>query len=96
MKNINWRVRFNKDNKVFILRLVAAIIIPVLAYLGLEATDLTSWGIVGQVLIDFFTNPYLIAITVFNIINLIPDPTTSGIKDSKQALTYDKPRKDDK
>ena len=31
---------------------------------------------------------------IFGIWNAINDPTTAGIKDSKQALSYDAPRKD--
>lgn len=94
MKNINWKVRFNKENKLFIMRMIAAIIIPVLTYLGLKVTDLTSWEAVLNVIKEFFSNPYLLSITVFNAINLIPDPTTDGIGDSAQALTYARPRKD--
>lgn len=94
MKNINWKVRFNKENKIFILRLLAGIVLPVLAYMGLEAAEITSWPTLFTVVRDFFTNPYLIAITVANVINLLPDPTTEGFGDSKQALIYTKPRKD--
>nr|WP_246119135.1 phage holin [Alkalibacterium putridalgicola] len=49
-----------------------------------------------NVIKEFFSNPYLFSITVFNAINLIPDPTTDGIGDSQQPLTYARPRKDDK
>lgn len=95
MNKINWHVRFNKENKLFILRTAASILVPILAYLGLNVTDLTSWPAVGQLLLDFFTNPYLIGLTVFNILNVIPDPTTPGIADSPRALTYDEPGKED-
>lgn len=78
------------------MRTIAAVVIPVLTYLGLKATDLTSWGAVLDVIKEFFNNPYLIGLTVFNALNLVPDPTTNGIGDSKQALTYARPRKDDK
>ncbi|EAG8700710.1 holin [Listeria monocytogenes] len=80
---INWKVRFNKKNLTFIARFLAALIVPILAYMGLEVTDFTSWDSVGDLLISFITNPYLIGLTVFNAINLIPDPTTSGLSDSE-------------
>lgn len=96
MKNINWKVRFNKENKIFIMRTIAAVVIPVLTYLGLKATDLTSWGAVMDVIKEFVSNPYLIGLTVFNALNIIPDPTTNGLGDSRQAFTYVRPRKDDK
>lgn len=92
---INWRVRFNMSNITFIVRFIAALLIPVLAYLGLQESDLTSWPILWQVIKDFISNPYLIALTVFNALNMVPDPTVKGISDSKQALGYRKP-KDDK
>lgn len=93
MKNINWKVRFNKDNITFIIRFVAALIIPVLAYLGLEVTDLTSWNLIGDVLLQFISNPFLLGLTVINALNMIPDPTTKGITDSEKALNYTEPKK---
>ena len=94
--NINWKVRFNKKNKLFIVRTIAAILVPVLAYLGLEATDITSWATLGQVAIDFISNPYLIGITIVSVLNIIPDPTTDGIGDSPTALQYKTPAKNRK
>lgn len=91
--NINWKVRFNKKNKLFIVRTVAAILLPILAYQNLEATDITSWNAFGQLLVDLVTNPYLIAITLVNVINIIPDPTTDGVGDSPIALQYKEPAK---
>ena len=93
MKNINWKVRFNKGNLTFIIRFVAALIIPVLAYLGLEVTDLTSWKLIGDVLLQFISNPFLLGLTVINALNMIPDPTTKGITDSDKALNYTEPKK---
>ena len=93
MKNINWKVRFNKDNIAFIIRFVGALIIPVLAYLGLEVTDLTSWELIGDVLLQFISNPFLLGLTVINALNMIPDPTTKGITDSEKALNYTEPKK---
>ena len=93
MKSINWKVRFNKANITFIIRFVAALIIPVLAYLGLEVTDLTSWKLIGDVLLQFISNPFLLGLTVINALNMIPDPTTKGITDSEKALNYTEPEK---
>lgn len=92
---INWKVRFNKYNKTFILRFIAALVIPVIAYMGLEVTDFTTWDAVKDALVGFISNPYLVVLTLINAINMIPDPTTGGISDSNQALTYKQPRKED-
>lgn len=93
MKNINWKIRFNKDNITFIIRFLAALVIPVLAYLGLEVKDLTSWNLIGDVLLQFISNPFLLGLTVINALNMIPDPTTKGITDSEKALNYTEPKK---
>ena len=71
---INWKVRFSKDNITFILRFIGALAIPVLAYLGLELNDLTSWNMVLDVLQSFISNPYLVILTVVNALNMTIDP----------------------
>lgn len=91
---INWKVRFNKANIQFIVRFVAALLIPILAYMGLKMDDVTSWPMLGNILMDFISNPYLIALTFYSAFNVIPDPTTAGLSDSKLAMQYIKPRND--
>lgn len=90
--NINWKVRFNKKNVAFLARFLVAILVPALAYLGYKAEDVTSWEAVGRILTQFISNPYLIVLTAFNAFNMIPDPTTAGLGDSTQALTYEAPK----
>lgn len=93
MNKINWKVRFNKDNILFVVRFVGALTIPVLAYLGLELKDLTSWEMLLDVLVNFVSNPYLVILTVINALNMTIDPTTKGITDSEKALQYTEPKK---
>lgn len=93
MNKINWKVRFNKDNMLFVVRFVGALTIPVLAYLGLELKDLTSWEMLLDVLVNFVSNPYLVILTVINALNMTIDPTTKGITDSEKALQYTEPKK---
>lgn len=93
MNKINWKVRFSKDNIMFIVRFVGALAIPVLAYLGLELKDLTSWNMVLDVLVNFISNPYLVILTVINALNMTIDPTTKGITDSEKALQYTEPKR---
>lgn len=90
MKNINWKIRFNRNNLSFIFRFIAAVFIPILIYFGLEVTDLTNWTIVGKVIMDALSNPYVIGLTIFNAVNVLFDPTTKGLSDSDRALNYDK------
>lgn len=90
---INWKVRFSKGNLNFLIRFIGALLIPVIAYMGLQFEDFTTWNIVWETFLQFVSNPFLVILTIINAINIIPDPTTNGLSDSKQALTYDKPRK---
>lgn len=94
MNKINWKVRFNSKNRQFYLRLILALALPVLAYFGIKFEDLTSWNAVGSLLVKFVNNPYLVGLTIVNILNIIPDPTTKGFGDSADALTYDEPKYD--
>lgn len=89
---INWKVRFS--NPVFIAQLVLAVFIPILAYMGLTAQDLTTWGMLFSLLFEAVSNPYVLVLVVVSVYNSITDPTVSGLSDSKQALRYNKPKKD--
>lgn len=89
---INWKVRFN--NPVFVAQLVLSIITPILAYMGMDATAITSWAILGTVLFEAIKNPYVLAIVAVSVWNCVNDPTTEGVSDSKRALTYETPASD--
>jgi len=90
---INWKVR--AKNTQFWAQVFLAIAVPIGAYFGITGADLTTWGALWDVIIDAVLNPYVFFTIVVSVYNAIPDPTVSGLSDSKQALTYDKPRKDD-
>jgi phi LC3 family holin len=89
---INWKVRFK--NPVFIAQLLLSVLAPILAYTGLSYADLTTWGALFDVLKQAVSNPYVLAMVAVSLYNAVTDPTTKGHKDSKQALNYQKPRKD--
>lgn len=86
---INWKVR--AKNPVFWANLAAAVILPILAYMGLNWNDMTSWRALGNVLFQAVQNPVIVVSVVVSIWNLINDPTTKGFSDSEKALDYDKP-----
>ena len=88
--NINWKVRFT--NPVFIGQLLLAVLSPILAYAGLTAADLTTWGALWDLLAGAVSNPYVLALTCISVWNALTDPTTHGISDSEQALTYRRPK----
>ena len=87
---MNFKVRFK--NPVFIVQLILAIFTPILAYAGLTFQDLTSWAILGKVLIEALQNPYVLGLIIVSVWNAVNDPTTEGLTDSKLAMTYDKPK----
>lgn len=89
--NINWKVRFCRDNLIFIVRFIAALFIPVLVVMDIELEDLNTWSALWATLIEIGSNPYLIGLVIVNAINIVPDPTTKGLSDSKRALKYKKP-----
>ena len=88
---MNLKVRFR--NPVFLVQLVLAVLLPILTYAGLTVQDLTSWEILGVILVDAIRNPYVLSLIVVSVWNALNDPTTAGLTDSAQAMTYDKPRK---
>lgn len=94
MKNflgINWKVRFSKQNITFILRFLAAALILPVTYLGLQFEDFTTWYSVWVAIKAFFSNPFLLIMTIVNAINMAPDGTTVGWQDSNRAKSYDEP-----
>ena len=93
MKKINWKVRAKSPQ--FWVGLLGVIASPVLAYYGLSYADMTTWESIGNVLAQFFTNPFLIGtvvMAVLSFIGVLTDPTTKGVSDSEQAMEYTKPK----
>lgn len=89
--SINWSVRFR--NPVFWVQLALAVLTPILAYAGLTAADLTSWPLLGELLLEAARNPYVLGLVAVSVWNAINDPTTAGVADSGRALTYKAPSK---
>ena len=87
--NINWKVRFK--NPVWWAQVVVAILTPILAYMGLTAEDITTWGTLGGLLWGALMNPYVLALVAVSVFNAVTDPTTKGISDSARAMTYTEP-----
>lgn len=87
---MNLKVRFK--NPIFIAQLVLSILTPILAYAGLTLQDLTSWGALINLLLEALKNPYVLGLIIVSIWNALNDPTTAGVTDSIQAMTYEKPK----
>ena len=85
--NINWKVRIK--NKSFWIALIPAVLllIQVIAAVFDYTIDM---GAMGDKLLAVVNALF----TVLTILGIVTDPTTAGIGDSKQALTYDTPKKE--
>ncbi|WP_096269413.1 phage holin [Paucisalibacillus globulus] len=89
---INWKVRFK--NPVFYTQLILSILVPIIGYMGIRFEDLTTWVVLGDVLVQALSNPYVVALVLVSVWNALNDPTTKGLSDSIQARNYKKPRGD--
>jgi phi LC3 family holin len=61
----------------------------------MSASDLITWDSVGDLIVKTFQNPYLCCMIIssaLSFVGVLTDPTTAGIGDSSQALTYTEPR----
>jgi len=87
---INWTVRIK--NPQWWAQIALAVILPVLGYYGMTGADITTWGAVWDTLLRAISNPYVLVLAAVSAYNAIVDPTTAGIGDSTQALTYTVPK----
>lgn len=84
---INWKVRLK--NKNFWLSLIPAILLMiqvVAAPFGL----VFDFGELGNQLLAIVNAIFAVLV----ILGIVEDPTTAGVGDSAQALTYEEPKKD--
>ena len=86
---INWKVR--AKNPVFWCQILLAVLTPILAYAGLAAEDLTSWAVLGGLLLEAVKNPYVLGLVLVSLWNAVNDPTTQGLSDSERAMGYERP-----
>lgn len=90
--DINWTVRFK--NPQFWLSVALSILVPPLAYAGIEFSSITTWGKFFEVLGSGFANPYIVVMMLVGIYNAVIDNTTKGQGDSYIAKQYLRPRTD--
>lgn len=83
--NINWKVRF--QNKTFLTGLISLVVVFVYDLLQLlEIAPTVTQSAVMQVAEG--------VLTILGMVGVITDPTTAGLSDSQQAMTYDVPKQD--
>ena len=85
---INWKVRFS--NKQFWISFIPAVLLLIQVVAAVFGYPL-DLGDLGNKLIAVINALFAVLV----LLGVVTDPTTKGVSDSAQALTYDKP-KDDK
>ena len=86
MTNINWKVRVK--NKAFWVALIPAILLLVQVVAGVFGYTL-DLGELGNKLLEVVNALF----AVLAILGIVTDPTTAGVSDSEQAMTYTEPKK---
>ena len=84
---INWQVRI--VNKDFWLSLIPAVLLLVQA-IGAPLGLVLDFGELGNQLLAIVNAVF----AVLAILGIVNDPTTSGMGDSRVAMTYEQPKKD--
>lgn len=83
--NINWKVRFS--NKQFWLSFIPAILLLAQVVSAVFGYTL-DLGDLGNRLLAVVNALF----AVLALLGVVTDPTTTGVSDSQQAMTYDKPK----
>lgn len=82
---INWKVRIK--NKAFWLFAIPAVILLIQSVAAVFGFTL-DLGEIGNRLVDVVEAAFV----VLSILGIVNDPTTEGLPDSENAMTYDKPK----
>lgn len=84
---INWTVRFK--NKTFWLAVIPAMLLLIQTVAAVFGYTLDLGGL-GDKLLAVVNAVFGVLV----ILGVVTDPTTSGVSDSAQAMTYETPKKD--
>ena len=82
---INWRVRIR--NKAFWVAIIPSVLVLIQVVAAVFGYTL-DLGELGNKLIAVVNSVFV----VLSILGVVNDPTTSGLSDSKQAMTYELPK----
>lgn len=82
---INWKVRIK--NKAFWILFIPALLLLIQQICAIFGVTIDISGLSDQ-LLEVVKTVFLI----LGLLGIVVDPTTSGVSDSAQAMTYDKPK----
>ena len=83
---INWKVRLK--NKTWLLAFAGAIVAFVYQILGML-------GVVAPIAEDNVTQVIGLLVNLLVALGIVQDPTTAGMSDSNEALSYSEPKKEE-
>ena len=83
--NINWKVRIK--NKTFWLSLIPTVLVLIQVVMRTFGVEL-DFGELGNNLIAIVNTVFVL----LGILGVVVDPTTTGVSDSSQAMTYTEPK----
>lgn len=66
----------------------------ILTAMGVSPEMLTSWDAVREAFMALLNNPYMLGCVALAVLGVFIDPTTKGVQDSAQAMTYTEPKGD--
>lgn len=89
MNRINWKIRW--QNPLFYVPIIASIFMPILGYLQMDVTNLTTWAGVWEFILKVISNPYLLIMLFINIFSAANDPTVRGFNDSELSMNKVEP-----
>ena len=87
MNKINWTVRLK--SKTFLLTVIPALLLLVQVVAAVFGFEL-DLGDLGNKLLAVVNALF----SVLTILGIVTDPTTAGVSDSAQAMTYTTPKED--
>ena len=61
--------------------------------MGVSPESITSWEILKAQIFDLLNNPYMLFSVFVAVLGVFIDPTTGGVKDTKQAPKYSLPKR---
>lgn len=83
--SINWRVRVR--NKAFWVALIPSLLLLIQQVCGVFGVTLDFGELQAQLVAIVGT-----VFAILAILGIVADPTTAGVGDSEQALSYEKPK----
>lgn len=84
---INWTVRIK--NKAFWVTIIPAVLLLVQQICAMFGVELNISGVSNQLVSIVGT-----VFCILSLIGIVNDPTVATLSDSKQAMTYEAPKKD--